>query len=145
MKIIISPAKKMAEDTDSILWKDIPHFLSMTDMLRQQLQGMSKDELQKLWKCNDKIADLNFERLKTMDLTKNLTPAVLAYEGIQYQIWLQQYLPMSNIRMFRSIYAFYPVFMEFFVLWTESFLIVWKCRRNFKCKTQKIFTPFGVI
>lgn len=85
MKIIISPAKKMVEDTDSIPWKDFPHFLSMTDMLRQQLQGMSKDELQQLWKCNDKIAGLNVERLKTMDLTKNLTPAILAYEGIQYQ------------------------------------------------------------
>ena len=46
---------------------------------------MSYAELKKLWKCNDKIAELNTERLKNMDLRSNLTPAVLSYEGSQYQ------------------------------------------------------------
>ena len=46
---------------------------------------MSYDELKKLWKCNDQIAALNVERLCNMDLHERLTPAVLAYEGIQYQ------------------------------------------------------------
>ena len=36
-------------------------------------------------RCYDKIAEQNVQRLKTMDLTKNLTPAVLAYEGLAYQ------------------------------------------------------------
>lgn len=85
MKIIISPAKKMKEDTDSLAYKTLPVFLPQTEQILKQLKGMSYDELKTLWKCNDKIALQNVERLKQMDLTKNLTPAILSYEGIQYQ------------------------------------------------------------
>ena len=38
-----------------------------------------------MWKCNDKIAEQNYRRFQEMDLERNLTPAVIAYEGIQYQ------------------------------------------------------------
>ena len=85
MKIIISPAKKMNMDNDSLVHQELPVFLPQTEKLRTKLQSMSYDELKKLWKCNDKIATLNAERLQHMDLRKNLTPAILAYEGIQYQ------------------------------------------------------------
>ncbi|MBQ7103812.1 MAG: peroxide stress protein YaaA [Anaerotignum sp.] len=85
MKIIISPAKKMKVDSDSLAYQELPVFLSQTEQILLKLQQMSYDDLKKLWKCNDKIAALNTERLDTMDLRKNLTPAILAYEGIQYQ------------------------------------------------------------
>ena len=85
MRIIISPAKKMNVDTDSLPWRDLPVFLPRTEKLAQTLQGMGYDELKKLWKCNDSIAALNVERLAHMDLHSHLTPALLAYEGIQYQ------------------------------------------------------------
>ena len=85
MRIIISPAKKMKVDTDSLPWRDLPAFLTKTEQLCTQLQGMSDTELKKLWKCNDSIAALNIQRLQNMDLHSCLTPAVLAYEGIQYQ------------------------------------------------------------
>ena len=85
MRIIISPAKKMNVDTDSLLWRDLPAFLPKTEELAKTLQGMTYDELKKLWKCNDAIAAVNVERLAHMDLHTHLTPAVLAYEGIQYQ------------------------------------------------------------
>ena len=85
MRIIISPAKKMNMATDSLPWRDLPAFLPQTQRLAAVLQGMSYDELKKLWKCNDAIAALNVERLKNMDLQSRLTPAILAYEGIQYQ------------------------------------------------------------
>jgi len=85
MKIIISPAKKMRVDTDSLAWQSLPMFLEQTDRLLQVLRGMSAQQLQSLWKCNDAIAELNVQRLQTMDLHNRLTPAVLAYEGIQYQ------------------------------------------------------------
>ena len=85
MRIIISPAKKMNVDTDSLPWRDLPVFLPRTEKLAQTLQGMGYDELKKLWKCNDSIAALNVERLTHMDLHSHLTPALLAYEGIQYQ------------------------------------------------------------
>ena len=85
MRIIISPAKKMKVDTDSLPWRDLPAFLTKTEQLCTQLQGMSDVELKKLWKCNDSIAALNIQRLQNIDLHSRLTPAVLAHEGIQYQ------------------------------------------------------------
>lgn len=85
MRIIISPAKKMRTDTDSLPWQELPVFLEQTKQLMQILQSMSPEALKKLWKCNEQILQLNLERLRHMDLKKQLTPAVLAYEGIQYQ------------------------------------------------------------
>ena len=85
MRIIISPAKKMNVDTDSLQWRDLPAFLPKTESLAKQLQNMSDAELKKLWKCNDAIAAQNIERLNHMDLHNRLTPAILAYEGIQYR------------------------------------------------------------
>ena len=85
MRIIISPAKKMRVDTDILPYQELPVFLSRTEQLYKVLQSMSDAELKKLWKCNDQIAALNIHRLQNMDLHNCLTPAVLAYEGIQYQ------------------------------------------------------------
>ncbi len=85
MKIIISPAKKMKVDTDSLAPLSLPQFIENTKELFSVLQQMSYNELKKLWKCNDQIAQLNFERICSMELLSNLTPAILAYEGIQYQ------------------------------------------------------------
>ena len=85
MRIIISPAKKMNVDTDSLPWQDLPVFLPQTEQLCKTLQGMRYADLKKLWKCNDSIAAVNVERLVSMDLHTRLTPALLAYEGIQYQ------------------------------------------------------------
>ncbi|MGN0993525.1 MAG: peroxide stress protein YaaA, partial [Butyricicoccus sp.] len=88
-----------------------------TEALCAKLQSMSYDELKKLWKCNDQIAELNAERLQKMDLRNRLTPAVLAYEGIQYQYmapgvftdreldYVQQYL--------RILSGFYGVLRPF--------------------------------
>lgn len=85
MKIIISPTKKMRVETDSLLWQNLPLFLEKTEQVYDVLRNLSKDELKKIWKCNDKIAALNVERLQNMDLYCGLTPAILAYEGIQFQ------------------------------------------------------------
>lgn len=85
MRIIISPAKKMNIDTDSLGWRDLPAFLPQTEQLACRLRGMSYEELRTLWKCSDKIAEQNFTRLQQMDLNNRLTPSILAYEGIQYQ------------------------------------------------------------
>ena len=85
MKIILSPAKKMNVDTDSLMPLSTPIFLESAKEIAVWLKGKSYSELKELWRCNDKIAEQNVRRLKTMDLTKNLTPAVLAYEGLAYQ------------------------------------------------------------
>ena len=85
MKVIISPAKKMIVDMDSMPILDLPVFLDHTGILLDRLRQLSREELKKLWKCNDSIAELNLSRLRTMDLQNHLTPAIFAYDGIQYQ------------------------------------------------------------
>jgi len=85
MKIIISPAKKMNVDTDTLPWRDLPVFLDRTQVICDILKGMAYDQLKNLWKCNDQIAAMNVQRLEQMQLHGQLTPALLAYEGIQYQ------------------------------------------------------------
>lgn len=85
MRIVISPAKKMKVDRDSLPVLGSPVFLKDTEYLLALLKQMSRAELKKLWKCNDQLTDLNFSRLQMMDLHLNLTPAILSYEGIQYQ------------------------------------------------------------
>lgn len=85
MKIIISPAKKMQVNTDIIPPKGLPPFLPQTEYLMNYLKSLNYSEAKKLWNCNDSIAELNYERLRNMDLKNNLTPALLSYQGIQYQ------------------------------------------------------------
>ena len=85
MQIIISPAKKMNVDTDSLPCRGLPAFLPRTERLLAALRAMDSAALKRLWKCNDQIAALNLQRLASMDLRRNLTPALLSYEGIQYR------------------------------------------------------------
>ncbi|MEK3795993.1 peroxide stress protein YaaA [Paenibacillus sp. FSL R7-0204] len=85
MRIIISPAKKMKTDTDFLESRQAPQFLNESQTLLALLRKLNYAEAKALWKCNDAIAALNMQRIEEMDLTRNLTPAIFAYEGIQYQ------------------------------------------------------------
>ena len=85
MKIIISPAKKMNVDTDTLAYRSVPVFLDETAELLKWMKNLTFAQAKELWKCNDKIAEQNYRRFQEMDLERNLTPAVIAYEGIQYQ------------------------------------------------------------
>lgn len=84
MRIIISPAKQMRVDTDTFACREIPVFPEKTKILLNYISGLSYEEQKKLWACNDRIAGENAERFRNMDLRKGLTPAILAYDGIQY-------------------------------------------------------------
>ena len=84
MRIIISPAKQMRVDTDSFACKDLPVFMDRTEVMMKWIRSLSYEEQKKLWGCNDKIARQNAGRFANMDLRKNLTPAMLSYDGIQY-------------------------------------------------------------
>lgn len=85
MKIIISPAKKMNVDRDSYEVTGMPCFLADTKILMREIRKLSFEEAKALWKCNDKLAELNFRRFAEMDPEKCLTPAIISYEGLQYQ------------------------------------------------------------
>ena len=85
MVIIISPAKKMNVNTDLFPCRNLPCFMEDAKKLLAFLRGLTYEEAKAVWNCSDKLAALNYDRLQTMDLKRNLTPAILSYEGIQYQ------------------------------------------------------------
>lgn len=85
MKIIISPAKKMNRDEDTLACLGMPCFLEDAEKIMRWIQGLSRLEAQTLWGCNDALAELNYRRYREMNLYQGLTPAILSYEGIQYQ------------------------------------------------------------
>ncbi len=84
MKIIISPAKKMKIDTESP-WQTFPAFMNETQEIMDWIKALDYEAAKAMWKCNDQIASQNFDRFKQMNLTGELTPAILSYEGIAYQ------------------------------------------------------------
>lgn len=84
MRIILSPAKKMNVNTEEPYF-GMPVFMESTEEIMGWMQQLSYEEAKKLWGCNDKIAEQNFQRFAHMDLRRNLTPAILSYEGIAYQ------------------------------------------------------------
>lgn len=75
----------MRRNTDVFSTNSMPVFIEKTQKLMEYIQGLNYEEAKAVWKCNDKIAKLNFDRFNEMDLDVSLTPALLAYEGIQYQ------------------------------------------------------------
>lgn len=85
MKIILSPAKQMNMDRDSLEPLGLPVFMEQSEEILAWLREQTYEELKKLWKCNDKIAEQNFERIKHMNLRNQLTPAILAYDGIAFK------------------------------------------------------------
>ncbi len=84
MRIIISPAKKMVENAVTMPCEGLPVFIEQAERLKEWVCSLSYDEQKALWACSDAIAEQNSERFSEMDLRRNLTPALLAYEGIQY-------------------------------------------------------------
>lgn len=102
MRIIIAPAKKMIVDTDSFSADSLPQFLEQAERLKAVLQTMSPGELQALWKCGGAIAKQNVERLSAMDLRRRLTPAILSYEGIQYQYMAPRVMETAQLDYLRG-------------------------------------------
>lgn len=112
MKIIIAPAKKMQVDQDSFLVQTKPQFMDKTEVLWNFLKSRNFEQLKGIWRANDKIVKENMERLKSERLDKNLTPALMAYAGIQYQYLAGDVLEQSgldylqeNLRILSALYG----------------------------------------
>ena len=84
MRIIISPAKTMRELPDSPYAATSPVFIEKTNILKNHIRSLTFEEQKKLWSCNDKIAQQNVERFTNMGNGAKITPAIMAYDGIQY-------------------------------------------------------------
>lgn len=112
MKIILSPAKKMKVDTDFPETLGEPVFLDDTKKILAWLKGKNRDELKKLWNCNDKLTDENVEKIKNFSLSSGQTPAILSYEGIAYKymspaVFDKRQLSyiQSNLRILSAFYG----------------------------------------
>lgn len=98
MRFIVSPAKKMNVVDDAFGWRDLPMFADRAARLADTVRALSYDEAKALWQCSDALAELNFERFRTLEVRSGaLTPAVLAYEGIQYQNLAPQVMTMEQL------------------------------------------------
>ena len=59
MQIIISPAKRMRSDPDSLPCAGLPQFLQEAETLLRRLRCMPPAELRNLWRCSGAIAAQN--------------------------------------------------------------------------------------
>ena len=117
MKVIISPAKKMNIDSDTLPARSQPVFSDEASQLAALLRALTPAERQKIWQCSDKLAAENSARLAAFEQSRAQTPAILAYEGLQYQhmapqvmsrdalVWLDDHL--------RILSGFYGVLRPF--------------------------------
>ena len=78
MQIIISPARQMRSDPDALPYQALPVFLPQAETILTDLKQRSVAELKAIWQCSDRLVQQNATRLATMDLKKDLTPALLA-------------------------------------------------------------------
>ncbi len=85
MRIILAPAKKMKPDLDSLEPESMPVFLEEAQKILNWLRTLSFSQLRDLWKCSDRIAEQNLQRIRNMDLHSALSPAILTYDGIAFQ------------------------------------------------------------
>lgn len=114
MRIIISPAKKMNVVDDAFGWRELPMFADEAARLADAVRALAYDEVKALWQCSDALAELNFERFRTLDVHAGaLTPAILAYEGIQYQHVAPQVMTADQLdylqQRLRILSGFYGV------------------------------------
>lgn len=131
MQIIISPAKKMRVDNDDIGAARLPVFLTKTEEILTALRALDYKGLQKLWQCNDAIAEFNYNRLQRMDLRRNLTPAVFSYDGLQYQhiapnVFDEAALAPAKVLCFRLHYS-RPLFWRWALcVWLKAAAGFWR-------------------
>ena len=86
MNIIISPAKQMRIVDD--FYSEVqtkPRFQKEANSLIKSLQKLSYQEYKTMMKCSDKIALPAYENIQNYDWNGQKSPAILSYNGIQYQ------------------------------------------------------------
>ena len=102
MKTVVSPAKTMIENTDCYIGSSVPTYIDKSKILLEEIRQRSYEELKEIWKCNEKIANENFDRFKNMNLQGSLTPAIFSYQGIQYQYMAVNVMEASAIEYIKE-------------------------------------------
>ena len=84
MKVIISPAKNMVVDADTLPPAGMPAFLADAEYLAGVLREMPYEAFRRVMGCSDALAKRAFEQYARLQPARAATPALLAYDGIQY-------------------------------------------------------------
>ena len=85
MKIIISPAKRIQEESIYLEPQDHCLFPQQTQKIIDELKKLNPSELQNLLGCSFSIAQKAWNDTQKLDLSEKGVPALLAFDGIQYQ------------------------------------------------------------
>lgn len=137
----------MNVDNHEFLHRNMPVYIKETEKLLKYMKKLSYEELKNIWKCSDKIAELNYFRIKNIDLYHNLTPAILAFEGLQYQYMspgLFDYRELEYIENHvRILSGFYGVLRPFdglvpYRLEMQAKLIDWDYKNMYEFWSSKI-------
>lgn len=117
MKIVITPAKRMRKEIDYLEPESVPVFLDESKIILERLKELTLQEVKQLLKCSDKIAKEAYNNYHQIDLTKNMIPALLAYEGIQYDNLAAHILTNEDFeytkKYLRILSGFYGVLRPF--------------------------------
>ena len=135
LRIIISPAKKMRVRNDEFPWKSEPVYIERAEELLQILKNFTEPQLKELFAANDAITHENYLRYRDMDLRQDLTPAALAYVGIQYQYMSPQIFSEREweyvCRHLRILSGFYGV------LRADDGIVPYRLEMQAKLKTDQ--------
>lgn len=117
MKIVITPAKRMYNEVEYFEAENKPIFLKETQIILEHLKKLSLNEVKKLLKCSDKIAQEAYQMYHTMNLFNNTVPALFAYKGIQYDNLAPHVLTNEDYQFIREhlriLSGFYGVLKPF--------------------------------
>ena len=75
----------MKIDRDSFTIQSKPQFLDKTRILERFLKSRSNEQLKDFWHASENVTKQSILQLENMNLDERLTPAILAFSGIQYQ------------------------------------------------------------
>ena len=85
MKIIISPSKQMKAVDDYYFPLTQPKYVKKAQFLIDHLSKLDYEDLKITLNCSDALAKKAFLNYQNINLNTNQTPAILSYQGIQYQ------------------------------------------------------------
>lgn len=137
----------MKKNNGVLAHRQMPVFLEESKILSDYLKGLTYEGLQSIWKCSDNIARDNFDIIKKMDINKDLTPAILSFEGLQYQYMGAEVFTYDQFSYLeehlRILSGFYGVLKPFdgivqYRLEMQSRLLDWKYKSLYEFWEDKI-------
>lgn len=137
----------MKIDNDVLAHRQMPIFVDDSKVLLDYLQSLSYEKLKSIWKCSDNLAKQNYNIIKEMDLRNNLTPAILSFEGLQYQYMAPGIFSYEQLdyleKHLRILSGFYGILRPFdgivpYRLEMQAKLLDWKYKSLYEFWSDKI-------